>query len=75
MSQSERDARTRQLNRMKKGQLARLHATGGGLMGIPVYMTWTKDELVSAILEHEFRSPGCQLCRKIGHPLSEPCLP
>jgi len=51
-------ARERELRRMAKDQLARLHASRGGLMGVAVYKKWTKDELITAVLENEGYNPG-----------------
>jgi hypothetical protein len=53
-------ARIRELTRTPKAQLARIHAANGGLMGVAVYSTWSKDELVNAVLEDEGINPWDQ---------------
>jgi len=42
-----------QITRMTKAQLAQMHAANGGLMGVKVYMQWTKDELINAVIEDQ----------------------
>ncbi len=49
--------RVRQIERMPKAALARLHVANGGLMGLATYLKWTKDELVSVVLQDEGISP------------------
>ena len=47
------DQRIKELARMPKGQLAQMHKTNGGLMPLSTYQKWTKDELLSAVIEDE----------------------
>jgi hypothetical protein len=42
-----------QITRMTKAQLAQMHAANGGLMSVKVYMQWTKDELINAVIEDQ----------------------
>lgn len=42
-----------ELKKMSKERLARIHMRNGGLMGFDAYMNWTKEELISEILEDE----------------------
>ena len=41
------------LNKLSKYELAAMHVRNGGLMGLPTYLKWTKDELISVILEDQ----------------------
>lgn len=50
---TKRDKRIRELARMTKSVLARMHKQNGGLMPLADYLKWTKDELVNAVLEDE----------------------
>lgn len=45
--------RAKELNKLPKAKLAQMHASNGGLMGVATYLTWRKDELVTALLEDE----------------------
>lgn len=45
--------RYKELNKLPKDELARMHVANGGLMGYATYMKWRKDELISIILEDE----------------------
>lgn len=47
------DKRIREISRMTKRELAMLHVRNGGLMGLSVYLKWTKDELINAIISDE----------------------
>lgn len=47
------DNRYKYLSKKPKAELAQMHVANGGLMGLATYMKWTKDELVSILLEDE----------------------
>ena len=49
--------RRQELNRIRKDQLALLHAQRGGRMPLATYLKWRKDELVNAVLEDEGFDP------------------
>lgn len=40
-----------QILKMSKNDLARTHVANGGLMGLPTYLKWTKEELQNAVME------------------------
>lgn len=42
-----------ELNKMTKRTLAEMHVRNGGIMGLATYLKWTKDELVSTVLQDE----------------------
>lgn len=42
-----------ELSKLSKAELARIHAANGGLMGADTYRTWTKAELLEAVIEDE----------------------
>jgi nucleoid-associated protein YejK len=44
-----------ELRKLPKGTLAEMHKANGGLMLLSEYRRWSKDELVSAVLEDESR--------------------
>ena len=45
--------RAQERSKMTKSQLASMHVTNGGLMGLNTYLKWSKDELVNVILSDE----------------------
>lgn len=47
------DKRVKELATLPKAQLARMHKANGGLLPLATYQKWTKDELLSAVLEDE----------------------
>ena len=49
--------RRQQLTKLSKDQLALMHHNAGGAMGLKVYLKWTKDELVNAVLQDEGIDP------------------
>jgi len=49
--------RDRELRKLPKHELVRIHVNNGGLMGAATYSKWTKDELVSIILQDEGLDP------------------
>ena len=49
--------RIREIERTPKATLARMHVANGGLMGLPTYLKWSKDELVRIVLEDEGIDP------------------
>jgi hypothetical protein len=50
--------RMAELTKLPKQELARIHAVNGGLMGIKIYLKWTKDELINAVLRDESENGG-----------------
>lgn len=46
-------SRYQELNKLSKHQLAQMHVTRGGLMGLSTYLKWTKDEIIAEIMYHE----------------------
>lgn len=62
MTATREDTRARELARMPKHALARMHAANGGLMGVATYRTWTRDELVRAVLEDEASARAYDNC-------------
>ena len=49
--------RIREIQRMPKDRLARMHVANGGQMGLATYLKWRKDELVNIVLEDEGIDP------------------
>ena len=47
------DQRIKELAKLPKWQLAQMHKSNGGLMPLADYQKWTKDELLSAVIEDE----------------------
>ena len=45
--------RYRELRKVPKATLAQWHAANGGVMGVQVYIQWTKEELINAVMEDE----------------------
>jgi hypothetical protein len=48
-----RRLRERELRRFPKATLASMHKANGGLMPLATYLKWSKDELVSAVMDDE----------------------
>lgn len=47
------DQRIKEISRMHKDKLARMHKYNGGLMPLSDYLRWSHDELVNAVIEDE----------------------